>query len=449
MKKYWTPVLLTVLICLYSGCSGCNGSGFNVGGTALGLDDGDTLVLQINLKNDLPITTDSPFTFSMSVPNKTLYHVTVRTAPDGKICSIANNEGYISGTDVTNVDVMCGTDPYTVGGTVTGLDLGGSLVIQNNNNDNLDITSNGTFTFPTELVDRSEYDVTIFTNNSGKTCEVINGKDIIMGANVTDVVIVCNTSSFNVGGIATGIPAGKELLLQNNLQDNITLNADGEFTFPTKVPDTGGYHVSVLEEPSGTNCTVTNGTGVIGGTDVTNVEVTCVASPALMLFVSSYTVPSGYIGGIYSADAYCQRDPRCPQLGKCKALIVDGDNRVACTSPNCSGGPQEHVNWVLQPDRTYVMTDKITEIGTTNSNGIFPFPLTNAISSYGKYVWTGMSSDWTTSSTCEEWWSKSSYKYGNLGISDDADSTAIYSAGATNSTCHYSRGYLYCVEQPD
>jgi hypothetical protein len=415
----------------------------------LGLDEGEAISLQINLIDDLDVSSNSSFTFSLPLPDKTFYDVTILTAPEGKTCSIANNEGYISTANVTNVEVTCSTDTYTIGGTVVGLDLGGSLVLQNNKDDDLTVDGNGVFTFPTALADRTDYEVTILTNSSGKICNVTNGADTLMGANVTNVVVVCSTSSFSVGGTVTGIPAGKELIIQNNLQDYTTLTSDGTFTFSAKIPNTGGYNTSILKEPSGTNCTVTNGSGTIGGADVTDVDITCVATPALMLFLSSYSVPSGYIGGISAADAYCQRDRKCPALGTCKAMIVDGPTRAACTTANCSGGTNEHIDWVLQAHRTYVMTDKTTEIGTTNDNGIFDFPLINSISIRDEYAWTGLLADWTIGTSCAGWWSKSSSKFGSLGVTDSIDDVLLYSAGATTSTCRYGWGYLYCVEQPD
>ena len=448
MKKYLVLVLLAVLACSYSGCG--SSEGYKIGGTVLGLDEGETIALQMNLQNDLEVNSNTTFTFSVPIPDKTFYDVIILTAPAGKTCSIANNEGYTSGADITNVDVICSTDTYTVGGTVVGLDLGSSLVLQNNLDDDLTVTSNGSFTFHTALADRSNYDVTILTNKSGKTCGITNSKDIIMGADVTNVVIVCNTNSYSVGGTVTGIPAGKELLIQNNSQNTTTLTDDGDFTFTTKIPNTGGYNVTILKEPKGTNCTVANGSGTIGGANITDVEITCVATPALIMFLSSYNVPSGYLGGTLGADVYCQRDPQCPIFGKCKALIVDGATRVACTSADCSGGTSEHVDWALQANRTYVMTDKTTVIGTTTDDGIFAFPLTNAISSYNKYVWTGLYADWTTGRSCYGWWTKSSSKSGSLGLAKYTDDLAIYSSSATDSTsCRYSKGYLYCVEQPD
>lgn len=433
MKKLFIPALLTLLMCGFTGCGGCS-SGYNIGGNVLGLDEGEDIVLQMNLENDVDVTSNSSFLFSSPLADTTFYDVTIVAAPAGKTCTIANNEGYIAGEDITDVDVMCGTDTYTVGGTVIGLDLGGSLVLQNNKDDDLTVTADGDFTFATELADNAIYDVTILTNDSGKTCNVSKGKNMITSANVDNVTIVCHANSYNVGGTISGLPANKEIILQNNLQDNLTVTANGTFTFTTKIPQGGGYGVSVLKEPSNANCTVSSGAGTIAA-DVTNVAVTCVETPSLIMFRSSGRT-SGLIGSFILADYFCDRDPLCPQQGTCKALIVDGDNRIA-------GGE----DWVLEARHPYVRTDKTTEIGTTDANGIFTFPLTNAISDTGSYVWTGINADWTTSEyTCHKWLTQRSSIYGTAGVDDDVDATAI---SASDKACNYRSGYLYCVEQAD
>ncbi len=97
-----------------------------------------------------------------------------------------------------------GSTTYTVGGTVTGLN--GTLVLQNNGQDDLTITSNGPFTFPTPLQDGSAYNVTVLTQPTGQTCYVKNGSGTISGANVTNVNVNCYDSGtldpdFGTGGI--------------------------------------------------------------------------------------------------------------------------------------------------------------------------------------------------------------------------------------------------------
>jgi FlgD Ig-like domain len=78
---------------------------------------------------------------------------------------------------------------FTVGGTVSGLN--GSLVLQNNGGDNLTLTTNGSFTFPTPLANGSPYAVTVLTQPAGQNCTVSNGSGVINGASITNVAAVC------------------------------------------------------------------------------------------------------------------------------------------------------------------------------------------------------------------------------------------------------------------
>src|SRR6185369_3589397 len=61
------------------------------------------------------------------------------------------------------------------------------------------------------------------------------------------------------------------------------------------------------------------------------------------------------INGVNSADTKCGAEAVTMSLsGTYKALIVDGTNRIACTSANCSGtGNAEHVDWVLRANTAY------------------------------------------------------------------------------------------------
>jgi hypothetical protein len=67
-------------------------------------------------------------------------------------------------------------------------------------------------------------------------------------------------------------------VLQNNGTDNETVSSDGAFTFSTAIAENGPYAVTVLTQPTGQTCTVTQGSGTVGGANVTNVVVTCVSN---------------------------------------------------------------------------------------------------------------------------------------------------------------------------
>src|SRR6516165_5783968 len=162
---------------------------------------------------------------------------------------------------------------YSVGGSVSG--LSGTVVLQNNGGDNLTLTANGTFTFATPLAGGAAYNVTVKTNPTGQACTVANGSGTIGTANVTNVAVTCaNAVTYSVGGSVSGLSG--TVVLQNNGGDNLTLTANGTFTFATPLAGGAAYNVSVLTNPSGQTCSVSNGVGTIASANITNVAVSCV-----------------------------------------------------------------------------------------------------------------------------------------------------------------------------
>src|SRR4051812_22480428 len=68
--------------------------------------------------------------------------------------------------------------------------------------------------------------------------------------------------TYQVGGTVTGL-AGTGLVLQNNGGDDLSVSADGSFTFPTALKSGDSYAVTVLTQPAGPTqtCAVVGGTG--------------------------------------------------------------------------------------------------------------------------------------------------------------------------------------------
>ncbi|MEM7053212.1 MAG: choice-of-anchor D domain-containing protein [Pseudomonadota bacterium] len=267
------------------GFSGFTGAAFifdlaeyNIGGTVTGLV-GSGLVLQNNGGDDLNISMDGTFTFITPVADTGSYEVSVLNQPTGpsQTCTVSNETGTVDGLDVTNIEVNCVTDNFTVGGNVSGLN-GTGLVLQNNGGDDLIITSNSAFTFTTPLMDFSSYSVTVLSQptNLSQTCTVSNGLGKLTGADITDVQINCVTDTFTIGGSVNGL-IGTSLVLQNNGDDDLLINADGTFTFASALGDGSAYAVTVAVQPNepSQTCTVTNGAGALAGADVSNVIVNC------------------------------------------------------------------------------------------------------------------------------------------------------------------------------
>ena len=164
------------------------------------------------------------------------------------------------------------TAVYSVGGTVSG--LSGTVVLQDNGGDDLSVTANGSFTFATAVAGGAGYRVTVKTNPSGQSCTVSNGSGTVGSANVTNVAVSCaSVASYSVGGTVSGLSG--TVVLQDNGGDDLSVTANGSFTFATAVAGGAGYRVTVKTNPSGQSCTVSNGSGTVGSANVTNVAVSC------------------------------------------------------------------------------------------------------------------------------------------------------------------------------
>ncbi len=103
------------------------------------------------------------------------------------------------------------------------------------------------------------------------------------------LLVACWVGEGTVGGTVSGLPTGANVVLQNNGTDNLTVSANGRFTFSKAVEGEKTYAVTVLTEPVGADCTVVaNGSGTMDadGTNVTNVAVTCVVTASLTGTVS-------------------------------------------------------------------------------------------------------------------------------------------------------------------
>ena len=254
----------------------CAVGAYSVGGKVSGLSG--SLVLQNNAADDRAINADGAFTFAAPVADGSAFKVTVLTQPAGLTCSVSSGTGTISTSNVTDVAVVCAANPYTVGGTVSGLK--GTVVLQDNGGDDFSVTADGSFVFATPIADGSSYKVTVLTQPAGQTCAVTSGTGMIAGADVGNVSVACATNNYTIGGTITGLPNGSTLLLQNDGGGNLNITGTGAtqiaFTF-APLPSEVSYAVNVLlPYPAGVvSCIVMPSTVFLSATNITSLVVNC------------------------------------------------------------------------------------------------------------------------------------------------------------------------------
>jgi N-acetylneuraminic acid mutarotase len=254
---------------------------------------------------------------------------------------------------------------YTIGGSVTGLTSAG-LVLQDNGGNNLTVSANATsFAFSTPVASSGVYSVTVLTQPAGETCTVTGGSGTA-AANVTNVSVAC-VPMYTIGGTITGL-SETGLVLQDNGGDNLTVNANAtSFTFAIQVAQGAAFNVTVLTQPLGENCTVTNGSGTASA-NVTNVDVAC---------TQAYTI-NGTVTGLTATGLVLQDN------GGGNLAVSANATSFTFAAPVLSGGAYS-VTVLTQPANQ--------SCTVANGSGTATADVTNvSVVCVGEWTWVGGSS---------------------------------------------------------
>ena len=135
-----------------------------------------------------------------------------RSAPDANgVCPTG-----VATTGVVRILKYTITSGFTIGGTISGLLSGQSIILLNNGVDALTVSADGNFTFATTLSNGTAFSVTVGTQPTGEACRVSGGTGNI-AANINSVIINCGTTS-------TGLHLGTFSGINLNLISPITVN---------------------------------------------------------------------------------------------------------------------------------------------------------------------------------------------------------------------------------
>src|SRR5262249_54398661 len=95
--------------------------------------------------------------------------------------------------------------------------------------------------------------------------------------------------TYTIGGTLSGLDAtAGSLVLQNNGADDLTIAANGAFSFAAPVASGGAYTITIKSQPTLGPlqvCSVTNGSGTVASAAVASVAVTCATRMAKFLYV--------------------------------------------------------------------------------------------------------------------------------------------------------------------
>ena len=232
------------------GCTANSSQTFTIGGSITGLS-GSVALQEAAGGSVQTFTANGTFAFSTNLSGRAPYDVTVTSQPTGQTCVVNGGSGTVGTSNVASVTVSCSTNPtYSISGTVSGLNSGASVTLLDNGSDPLTVSTNGSFTFPTQLPSGATYGVTVRAEPLHQVCTVTNGTDTVASGNVTNIAVACAT--------------GPQFAYVANIFDNTisaySINAStGALTQITGSPFAAGSNpASVAVSPSGAFVYVAN-----------------------------------------------------------------------------------------------------------------------------------------------------------------------------------------------
>ncbi len=360
----------------------CTTNTYTVGGTVSGLL-GTGLVLRVNGVSNLAVSANGALSLGSALASGASYTVTVLSQPGApsQTCGVTNGVGTVTSANVNNVAVICTTNAYTVGGTVSGL-VGSGLVLGINGANSLAVSASGGFTFPTALASGGAYAVTVLAQpaSPSQTCTVAAGAGTVRGGPISNVGVVCTTNSYAVGGLVNGL-LGSGLVLRVNGASNLAISTNGAFNLGAPLASGSNYAVVVLTQPTSPSqtCAVTGGSGTVANVPVNNISVSC--------STNTYTV-GGAVSGL---------------LGTGLVLRINGVSNLAVSSNGAFnlGGAMASgtaysvavINQPSAPTQTCAVTNGAGTVGSAPVNNIAvacttagPNPPTLSSSASSSYV---------------------------------------------------------------
>ena len=180
-----------------------------------------------------------------------------------------------------------------------------------------------------------------------------------------------------IRGTTAGL-SGSGLILEMNDGSDLPVETNGAFRFPAPLPAGTAYNVRIKYQPAATHeiCSVTNGSGVIGNEDISNLVVDCTIAAGFV-----YVVDPGSQIAVYGIT---------PGTG---APISAGTFAATPTIYGIVAAPSGNYLYVLsrQPDRisTFAIDPNhggLTEIQSV-ATGSGPYPI--VMSADGSFVFVG------------------------------------------------------------
>ena len=177
--------------------------------------------------------------------------------------------------------------------------------------------------------------MTLFRNKKREYMAFLKVLVKVLGAfGLGTILLSCGTSpgySYTISGTVSAM-IGSGLVLQNNGGDDLSISANGAFSFKTSLTDGSAYSVTVKTQPASPSqvCTISNESGTINSGPVSNIVVNCSMNSTEVTIDPTTTDTFVYVS-LYS---YTSNNVSAYKIDKTTGALINNTKATAGTNPN-------------------------------------------------------------------------------------------------------------------
>jgi len=201
------PALALALGAALAGCGGSDKAEFVVKGTISGIVYPGAVLTTNGMELAIAPPATPGATVSFEFPNKLeygdVYNVVFKSEPNNQSCftpqnTIPNFNDTAGRLAEIAITYQCAVDPYSIGGTISGLTADGLVLANGSTGGTLTVakpaagvTTPITYTFAGPVLFGTTYGVTVLTQPTGQVCTIANATGVMGAANVTNINVTC------------------------------------------------------------------------------------------------------------------------------------------------------------------------------------------------------------------------------------------------------------------
>ncbi|KZY64636.1 hypothetical protein A3742_12550 [Oleiphilus sp. HI0071] len=259
---------------------------YTLNGQAFGVSEPIQLRYGDNL---IEVTGDGRFTFPEKFKTGDSVALSIVTQPKHYSCSIQNADLTFDSSSISNVEIRCLRDAYSIGGGAFGVDGHVTLAL---GDERLALSGDGPFTFPSLLKKGSEYSVSVVDTSVGLVCDARLASGVVEGQ-ITSIRILCGDGTepqlpqYFLAGKAFLIDPDDgslqpildafplELLEEDGSQTQRLTVSGNDFVLPDLFEAGESFNIQIASHPEGYVCDINSEKGSFNGGDINNVRVLC------------------------------------------------------------------------------------------------------------------------------------------------------------------------------